>query len=357
MQDNKIFNELFVLELANNHWGNMQRGLKIIQDYAKVVHKNKIKASIKFQFRNVKEFIHPEYYLEEEIRYVDKTRRTEISWANMKKMITAVSNQGMLTMATPFDEYSVKKCIDFDLDIIKIASSDVKDKNLVSLIGKAGKPVIASSGGCSLEDIDWIVNHFKNINVPFALNHCVSLYPSEDKDLQLNQIDFLRNRYPEITIGFSSHEYTSWDYSIMIAYAKGARTFERHIDIDYENIPVSKYCSLPEQADIWFKAFHKVKDFCGDSSNKIRNINIEESDYLDNLVRGVYLNKKRSANNLITSEDVFFAIPKLKGQLSCQDFYDGIYIKADIEKDEPIMYDNIIKKSNERSIPKKRLII
>ena len=38
--------ELFVLELANNHWGNMQRGLKIIQDYANVVHKNKIKASI-----------------------------------------------------------------------------------------------------------------------------------------------------------------------------------------------------------------------------------------------------------------------------------------------------------------------
>ena len=47
----------------------------------------------------------------------------------------------------------------------------------------------------------------------------------------------------------------------MIAYAKGARTFERHIDIDHENVPVSKYCSLQEQADVWFKAFHKVKDF------------------------------------------------------------------------------------------------
>ena len=40
-----------------------------------------------------------------------------------------------------------------NLDIIKIASSDVKDKNLVSLIGQARKPVIASSGGCSLEDL------------------------------------------------------------------------------------------------------------------------------------------------------------------------------------------------------------
>ena len=68
----------------------------------------------------------------------------------------------------------------------------------------------------------------RNINVPFALNHCVSIYPSEDKSLQLNQIDFLKKRYPDIIIGFSSHEYTSWDYSIMIAYSKGARTFERH---------------------------------------------------------------------------------------------------------------------------------
>ena len=52
------------------------------------------------------------------------------------------------------------------------------------------------------------------------------------KTLQLNQIDFLQKRYPETIIGFSSHEYTSWDYSMMIAYAKGARTFERHIDIN-----------------------------------------------------------------------------------------------------------------------------
>lgn len=39
-----------------------------------------------------------------------------------------------------------------------------------------------------------------------------------------------------------------------IAYAKGARTFERHIDIDYSNVPVSPYCSLPEDLDRWIKA-------------------------------------------------------------------------------------------------------
>ena len=96
-----------------------------------------------------------------------------------------------------------------------------------------------------------------------ALNHCVSLYPTEDRELELNQIDFLKNRYPGHIIGFSTHEYHDWTSSMLIAYAKGARTFERHIDIDKDGIPVSKYCSLPHQIDTWFKAYHKAREMCG----------------------------------------------------------------------------------------------
>ena len=55
-----------------------------------------------------------------------------------------------------------------------------------------------------------------------------------------------------------------------MAYAKGARTFERHIDIDDDGIPVSPYCSLPEQCDEWFKAFHKAREMCGSSRDERR---------------------------------------------------------------------------------------
>ncbi len=46
---------------------------------------------------------------------------------------------------------------------------------------------------------------------------------------------------------------------MLIAYAKGARTFERHVDIQTEGMTVSPYCSLPEQVDTWFKAFQRAK--------------------------------------------------------------------------------------------------
>ena len=254
-----IFENLFVLELANNHWGKLERGLKIISDFARVVRFNDVHAAIKLQFRDVDSFIHRDYRGRSDVRYIKKTIDTQMPWENHRRMVEAVREAGMVTMVTPFDETSVDTCVEFGVEILKIASSDIRDKTLIEKIASTGLPTIASSGGANLDHIDDLVEFFTSRNIPFALNHCVSLYPSEDSDLELDPIDFLRKRYPHITIGLSTHEYRDWHDSMLIAYGKGARTFERHIDIDYEDVPVSSYCTKPEQADICFLAFKKAQ--------------------------------------------------------------------------------------------------
>jgi len=193
----------------------------------------------------------------------------------------------MLTKFTPFDQVSVDKCVEFGVEILKIASSDIPDKTPLQKIASTRLPVIASTGGAHLEHIDELVEFFASQGIPFALNHCVSIYPSEDSDLELDQIDFLKARYPHITIGFSTHEYRNWRDSTLIAYAKGARTFERHIDIDYEDVPVSPYCTKPEQAAVWFRALKKAQEMCGSSAANRRAVPEGERRYLDALVRGV----------------------------------------------------------------------
>ena len=337
MSKNKIFEHLFVLELANNHWGKIDRGLKIINDYASIVRYNDAKAAMKLQFRDVDRFIHPEFSENTDIRYVDKTRVVQkLSWEDFGLMIEAIRKGGMLTMSTPFDEFSVSKCADFNLDVIKIASSDIKDWFLIEAIAELKKPVIASSGGSSLKDLDDLVNFFARRNIPFALNHCVSLYPSEDSALELNQIDFMVNRYPDNYIGFSTHEYHSWDYSVMMAYAKGARTFERHVDIDHEGVPVSPYCSLPEQVDAWFKAYKKAQEMCGGSGSEKRVPSKAEVQYLEALVRGVYAKNDLPAGHVLTEEDVYLAIPLQKGQISCREFRKGEILKTAVTADSKI---------------------
>ena len=344
-KQNEIFEDLFVLEMANNHWGSVERGLKIIEEFSQVVGFNNVKAAIKLQFRDVDSFIHQDFKDSKDNRYIKKTMDTKMSRENFQILIDAIRKGGCIPMATPFDEASVDLSEYFDLPIIKIASSDLNDWPLIEKIASTRRPTIISSGGSSLKDLDDIIKYFKNRDIPLAVNHCVAMYPSEDSELELNQIDFLKNRYPENVIGYSTHEYNSWDISTAIAYAKGARTFERHIDIDMDNVPVSSYCTRPEQADKWFKAYNKTKEMCGAPGTQKRLAPKKEITYLDALVRGVYAKRDLPAGYVVTNDDFnkdfYMAIPLQKGQMSCREVMSGEKLITPILKDKPLLIDNI----------------
>ena len=125
----------------------------------------------------------------------------------------------------------------------------------------------------------------------------------------------------------------------MMAYAKGARTFERHIDIEADGISVSPYCSLPKQVDEWFRAWHKAQEMCGGSSTEKRQPPIKEIEYLDALVRGVYAKHDLAVGHKLTDDDVFLAVPLLKGQLSCRELVNGEALAQDIQANAPLTID------------------
>ncbi|MGA8297828.1 MAG: N-acetylneuraminate synthase family protein [Terriglobales bacterium] len=341
MTGNDIFDELFVLELANNHLGDVQRGLKIIANYAQVVRFNNVRAAIKLQLRDVDTFIHQDFRGRDDIRYIKKTIDTRLRPEDFSTLVQAIRDASCIPMATPFDESSVDFCCKLGIPILKIASSDCNDWVLIEKIAKTKKPVIVSTGGSSLKDIDDLVTFFSNRHIPLAINHSVSLYPSEENELELNQIDFLQSRYPNHTIGFSTHEYQDWTASMLMAYAKGARTFERHVDIQTEGMKVSPYCSLPEQVDAWFKAFQRAKRICGAPGTQKRLPPQKEISYLDSLVRGVYARHDLPAGHVLQEADVYLAIPLQQGQISCRELMRGEIIRKAVSKDQPVMIDAI----------------
>lgn len=341
----EIFTNLFVLELANNHWGSVERGLRIVRDFGTVVRYNNVRAAIKLQFRDVDSFIHPTYRGNEELRYVRKTEVTRLSREDFATLVAEIKNVGCIPMATPFDENSVDLCVEFGFPIIKVASSDVSDWPLLERIAKTRLPVIVSTGGASEKDLDDIVTFFERREIPLAINHCVALYPSEDSELELNQIDYLTGRYPDHVIGLSTHEYHDWSSSMLMSYAKGARTWERHIDIDDGERAVSAYCSTPEQIDVWFKAFHKATEMCGGSATTRRVPSRREVEYLDDLVRGVYARRDLPPGYTFHRDsftrDFYLAIPLQKGQLSCREVMNGERLVESIKPDEPLTIDHI----------------
>lgn len=354
-ESSDIFYDLFVLELANNHWGNVERGKEIIRQHGKVVQETGVKAAIKFQFRDVDSFVHfkskDEIVREGEViespgsssRYIKKTLATKLTPAEFSNLLDEVRAFGMYTMATPFDERSVDWCRDLDVDIVKIASQDAKSWVLIERIVALKKPTIISNGGTDIADLDRVVKLFEEKGVPLAINHCVSMYPSDDNELELNQVDYLKKRYPDHVIGYSTHEYQDWSSSVQITYAKGARTWERHIDIeDAIGTPVSSYCSLPTQTRVWFNAFNKAKEMCGAPSELPREISDKEKEYVKSVSRGVYALRDMVKGYQISTSglgiDFELAIPLKENQISVRDLGEEIFLEEDVKKGDPIQY-------------------
>jgi len=355
---NNIFENLFVLELANNHWGSLKRGKQIVKQFAKVVKTNKVKAAIKLQFRDVDTFIHKDFKTEgkgEELtnlpkrsRYIQKTCKTKLTYNEFEELINYIRKHDCIPMATPFDEQSVDWCVSMNLPIIKIASADINDWILIKKIASTKKPVIISTGGANDKQIDDVVKYFTNRNILISINHCVSKYPSEDNELELHQIDYLKLKYPNIVIGLSTHEYHDWYSSMLISYGKGVRTWERHIDIpypkDHQQTEISSYCSTPEQIDTWFKSYNKAVEMCGSSSLIRRIIDDKEKKYLESLYRGLYLKRDINKGESVSLDDLYSAIPYQKeiNQLTSRDFIENDAIALrNLKKDSPLIVDDI----------------
>jgi len=345
--NDKIFENLFVLELANNHWGSVARGKKIIKKFSEVVRNNRIKAAIKLQIRDVDTIIHPNFK-KDESRYIKKTIQTKLTPGEFFELITYIKNHNCITMATPFDETSVDLCIKMNIDIFKVASQDINDWLLLNKIVTAKKPTIISTGGANEKQIDDVVRLFEHRNIPLALNHCVSKYPTEDFELELNQIDYLKNRYPNHVVGLSTHEYHDWETSMYISYAKGARTWERHIDLPYGKDDYQKeiapYCSTPKQIETWFKAFNRCILMCGNTSLNRRIIDEKESNYLFSCYRGLYAAVTMKKGTKLTKNLIYSAVPYQKEieQLTSREFVDGDFVlNKDIKEYEPITKDDV----------------
>ena len=159
----RLFENLFVLELANNHWGDLERGLRIVREFGTVARVNAVRTAIKLQFRDVVSFIHPAFKGYTDSRYIKKTEATKLSIEEFRALVEEIRRCSCIPMATPFDEASADLCGVFDLPLIKIASSDIATWPLLERIARLKRPVIISTGGANEKTIDDCVAHAMHV--------------------------------------------------------------------------------------------------------------------------------------------------------------------------------------------------
>ena len=333
-----LFERLFIYDIANNHMGDVEHGLRIIREVAAVAKEFPFKFAIKFQYRQLDSFIHPDYKGSSEFKYVKRFSETRLSKEDFGRMKAELDKLGVISMCTPFDEESVDLIEEQGFDIIKIASCSFTDWPLLERIAKTSKPIVASTAGSSLEDIDNVVSFFEHRSKQLCLMHCVGVYPTPSKQLELNQIDFFKKRYSNLPIGYSTHEAPANLDAIKIAVAKGANAFERHVGVPTEKYKLNAYSSTPEQLRAWLQAAVEAFEICGVSGRR-RDFSAKENEDLRGLRRGVFLKRDAKAGEKLKPQDVFFAIPCFEGQLLANDFskYNQVVLLKDLKAKQPLL--------------------
>ena len=137
---------------------------------------------------------------------------------------------GIEWFASAWDLESQKFLKQFHCKYNKVASAMIVYEDLLKEIAAEKKHTFISTGMSSIQDVDRAVDIFRKAGCPFELMHCVSTYPMDDEDANLNRIKTLRDRY-KCNVGYSGHEVGGLAISCAAA-ALGITSLERHITLD-----------------------------------------------------------------------------------------------------------------------------
>lgn len=329
------FEDLFIFEVANNHQGSVEHGGRIIEEVGRVAREAGVRAAVKLQFRDLDTFIHPDFRDSAEPKHIRRFLSTRLNRDQFGELLDAARGQGLITMVTPFDEPSVDLLLDLEADVIKIGSASAKDWPLLEYAAATRRPVVVSTGGLALADVDNLVSFLDHRYVHFALMHCVALYPTPPEAQQLNQLALFRARYPAVPIGFSTHEDPGNLDLIQMAYAKGARLFERHVGVPTATIRLNAYSSTPQQLQSWIEAYRDAVAACGAEEGR-PPVAMAEAAELRQLMRGAYARRPIRRGETLAREDVFFAMPLQEGQMTSGQWRAALRAGADYGAGAPI---------------------
>jgi N-acetylneuraminate synthase len=151
-------------------------------------------------------------------------------WEWHKELFELAEDLGIEIFSSPFDKTAVDFLENLDIPMYKIASMESGDIPLIKYIAKTQKPIIASTGSSTLEEIDELVetvNSEGNKNLTLLL--CTSAYPTPQNQVHLARMDLLHERYG-VPVGLSDH--TLGSSASLAAVAMGATIIERHFILD-----------------------------------------------------------------------------------------------------------------------------
>ena len=329
----------YILEMANNHMGSVEHGKIIIDEFSSVCDKHSINAAIKFQFRQLDTFIHPDF-LDSDLKYVKRFKETKLSKDQFDSLVSYAKLKGLQTCCTAFDNDSIPWLEDLDISIIKVASCSVDDWPLLEQISKINKKIIISTAGAEISTLRKVYDLFKHKDRDFAFMHCVADYPTPHNKSDLGRIKLLKDEFPDIEIGYSTQESPEAKTTSVYAVAMGCKILEKHVGVSTQEVSLNAYSLTPQQFEsIICDVQHFTESYRGKSDTQTSS--------LKSLKRGVYFSRDMNKGDKISEDDIYLCMPRQEIENDCHLDASHFYeiscrvVETDIIKDSPVKLSSI----------------
>lgn len=207
--------------------------------------------------------------------------------------------------STPISLQHVDLLTELDVPFFKVASMDLNHLSFLRYIAKKGKPIVLSTGMGTINEISKAVEVIYGAgNEQLILLHCTSLYPPDDNEVNLNNIDYLREVFG-IQVGYSDH---TLGYSIpLAAVVKGVSVIEKHYTLDKTMVGWDHAVSAtPEEFEVIVKESKRIVNALG---NKIRTVGAREEEKKTVFRRSIVAKRDLQKGTVITYGDIDFKRP------------------------------------------------
>lgn len=334
-----------IAELGANHNGDMSRAKKLI-DAAKQAGCD----CVKFQSwtkdtifsRAVYEencFLKDDYRGRKDYTLEQIVEAFSMPEEKLKEVCDYCQKVGIDFASTPFSKNEVDFLIqELKASFIKIASMDLTYTKFLGYAASFNLPMVLSTGFGTLPEIDAAVKCIEETgNRQIILLHCIAAYPPQDEEVNLNNIDSLRERFPNYPIGFSDH--TLGIPISLAAVAKGACMIEKHFTLDKNMFGWDhKISSTPEEMSQLVEGARRITKALG-STERVRPEG--EKWRMPAFRRSVVAAKKIPKGKMLEETDLDFKRPGTGIAPNRYEEILGKRIKKDIEFDRLIFPEDL----------------
>lgn len=229
---------LVIVEIGINHEGRVDKALKMVDDAAAAGAE-----CVKFQCHIIEDEMIPNDVIpgNADVSIWDIMSRCALSEEEDVFLKEYVESKGMIYLSTPFSRAAADRLERMGVLAYKIGSGECNNYPLIEHIAQFGKPVILSTGMNDLESIDKAVQILRRYRIPFALMHCVSMYPTPYDKVRLGSLPEMAERFPDAVLGLSDHSINN--YTCFAAVPLGASILEKHFTSSMEwpgpDVPIS----------------------------------------------------------------------------------------------------------------------